>query len=170
MNYDQPPPSVQKIAELRSTTSRCLITLTRTDSETGDPIIARCGAGNRTLAKTLKGADAQTISSCHVVIVVNAVRDPKVLDVTNCRGNLRTKDVGRVWLGSILKRNGIYKSQIEYVSYAPIAGSVGCYRVAVTFDAKPRAKDTSFGEKAGRFCIPGADRDKRMARTRPLRG
>jgi hypothetical protein len=158
MYYDQPPASVQQIAELRSSTSRCLITLARTDNENGDPIIAHCGARNWNLAETLKGADAQTISPCHVVIIVNAVHEPKVLDIKNCRGHLGATDVGRIWLSAILKKTGIAKTRIEYVSYAPLAGSLGCYRVAVTFDARPGAKDTSFGEKSGTFCISGADR------------
>lgn len=89
---------------------------------------------------------------------MNAVRDPKVLDVKNCRGQFGAADVGRVWLSGILKQNGIAKSQIEYVSYAPLAESLGCYRVSVTFDAKPGAKDTAFGEKAGTFCISGVGR------------
>ncbi len=158
MYYDQPPAPVQQIAELRSSTSRCLITLTRTDNENGDPVTARCGTRNWTLAKTLKGADAQTISPCRVVIIVNAVREPKVLDVKNCSGHFNATDVSRVWLSGILEKNGIAKSQIEYVSYAPLAGSLGCYRVSVTFDARPGAKDTAFGEKSGTFCISGADR------------
>ncbi len=120
--------------------------------------MARCGARIRTLAETLKGADAQAISPCETVIVVNAVREPKVLDVKNCRGHLDVTNVGQTWLSNILKQNRISKSQIEYVSFAPLSGSLGCYRVSVTFDEKPGAKDSSFGGKKGTFCVSGVHR------------
>lgn len=148
-----PAPTVEVVALLSTNRSRCEISKRASDEESGDQIEARCGNIRRPLGRALKGVSMNRISACQVVITVNAVHSPRLLDLSNCRGKLVVVDVGTIWTKQLQKTASIQAASTEFVSYKHIKSRTGCYDVTVTYDTKPGAQDTSYQEKTEQFCI-----------------
>jgi len=150
---DSPPPSVEVVSVLSTTTSRCEIRKRLSDDEAGDPIEARCGSMTKPLGRALKGVSVNRISACRIVLTVNAVHSPRLLRLSNCRGPLSVADVGSRWTTRLRNAAAIKTSRGEFVSYEPIATQRGCYNVTVTYDAKSGTQNTAYKKKRERFCV-----------------
>lgn len=93
------------------------------------------------------------ISPCRVVMTVNAVPSPRLLDLGNCLGTLEISDLGVAWTARLLKLEAIKPENLEYVGYRRISRQPGCYSVTITYDATPNGENTAYKDKMGRFCI-----------------
>jgi len=148
-----PPPAIEIVAQLSTSTSHCQIQKRATDDEAGDQIEARCRSMTTPLGRALKGVSVDRIRACQVVLTVNAVHNPRLLNVGNCKGSLSVSDVGSQWVGQVEKAAGIKSGAVEFVAFEKAAAGPGCYRVTVTYDAKPGGQDTSYEDKQARFCV-----------------
>ncbi|MFA6125654.1 hypothetical protein [Sphingomonas sp.] len=92
---DSPATAVESVARLSSARSRCEIVRKITDEELGDKISVRCGREEKSIGRALKGASADRVSACSVVLNIYAVHTPKLIAVNNCSGALKMSDVGR---------------------------------------------------------------------------
>ncbi len=150
---DSSPQAIDVIAVLSTATSRCEIRKRVSDNEGGDLIDARCGSTVRQLGRALKGVSIDRISACRVVVTVNAVHRPRLLNLVNCSGSLTVTDVGSVWTKKLRQSVAIKDSSVEYVAYKALSMRPGCYKVAITYDAVPGSENTSYKERVGRFCV-----------------
>jgi hypothetical protein len=141
------------IASLGSATSRCEVRRHESDSEEGDPIDVRCGSAVKSLGRALKGVSVDRIGECRLVLTVNAVHSPRLLDVSNCKGALSVKDIGSAWSGKLEASVKVKRANVEYVSYEKIPDRLGCYNVSITYDINPGSQNTAFGERKSVFCI-----------------
>ena len=149
---DSLAPTVEVVAFLSTKRSRCEIRKRASDNDSGDPIEVRCGAIRTPLGEALKGVSINRISSCRVVMTVNAVHSPRLLRLSNCRGPLIVKDLGARWIKQIQKTFNILPAKTEFVAYKTIVGRTSCYDVIITYDATLNSKDTSYKEKTRQFC------------------
>lgn len=150
---DSPAPTVEVVALLSTTTSHCEIRKSASDDEAGDPIEVRCGTIRKPLGSAIKGVSVNRVSACQVVMIVNAVHSPRLLNLSNCRGPLSVADAGGVWTKRLQKSADIKTGSIEFVAYEQVAGLTGCYNVTITYDAKSGGQNTSYKEKTGKFCV-----------------
>ena len=148
-----PTPTVEVVAVLSTATSRCEIRKRQSGDEAGDPIEAKCGATTKPIGRSLKGVTVDRISGCRVVLTVNAVHSPRLLNLSNCRGALVVTDIGSAWTKRLQKSAGINAKSVEFVSYEKLAERTGCYKVTVTYDVDAHSQNTAYQEKEGRFCI-----------------
>jgi len=152
--YSIPVPDSVVVAHIVSKSSKCeIVRLDRGDAESGDLIRLHCGRLTKSLGFAPKGLSVDEISSCDVVIVLNAVHFPSLINVRNCEGSPKIVNVGRQWSSTLERVYSINRKSLEYISYERIKNEPACYNVSVTFDLTSNKNNTSYDSKAAKYCI-----------------
>lgn len=145
-----PPPEI--LARLTGPQSTCVISLTYTDAESGDVTSARCGKHRFVLAHDYHGDSVRRVNSCTVMLLIEGVRFPRLLHVSNCGGPLRVRDTGEAWTRELMKAGRIAPSRLDRVFYYPVAGRPACYRVWIAFTARGNPPNNVLSDRSTVRC------------------
>jgi hypothetical protein len=145
-----PPPEI--LARLAGPQSTCVISLTRTDAESGDVTSAQCGRRHYAIARSYHGDNVRRVSRCSIMLMIEGVELPDLLHVSNCSGPLRIRHTGDMWTRELLASARIAPARLEQILYEPVAHRPSCYKVSVAFTLAGTATHTPFGDRSALRC------------------
>jgi len=145
-------PSPEILAHLTGPHSTCVISLTRTDAESGDVTSARCGRRHHVIARDYHGETVRRVSRCSTMLMIEGVELPRLLHVSNCSGSLRIRHTGDIWTRELLASGHIDPARLERILYEPVAHRPTCYRVSVAFALPGTATYTPLGDRSATRC------------------
>ena len=151
-----PPPEV--VAHLTGPGLSCVISLQRTDAETGDLTRAKCGTRSYLIARDYHGDSVRQVSGCDVLLMIESVRFPRLLHVSNCRGALKVRRIGDTWTRQLLGASRIAPSRLDRVIYYPVAHRPACYKIAVVFTLPGKQDNGPLRERSATRCDRVSDR------------
>jgi hypothetical protein len=145
-----PPPEI--LAHLTGPQSTCVISLTYTDEESGNVTSARCGKHRYVLARDYHGDSVRRINSCTVMLMIEGVRFPRLLHLSNCDGPLRVRHTGETWTRELLAAGRIAPRRLDRALFDPVAGRPTCYRVWIAFTALRNPPSGPLGDRSTVRC------------------
>jgi len=151
-----PPPEI--LAVLTAPQSSCVVSLTYTDAESGNVTSARCGPRRYVIARDYHGDSVRPLSRCDVMLMVEGVRFPRLLHVSNCRGGLKVLHIGETWTQQLLSAGGIARSRLDRVIYDPVARRPACYRITIVFTLPGTSRYVPLGERSATRCYSVGER------------
>lgn len=126
-----PPPEI--LAYLTGPRSACVIGHRYTDEEAGHFTTARCNGRSVVLARDRHGDTVRRVSRCSIMLTIDGVELPQLLQVSNCGGTLKIRHTGDLWTRQLLVSARIAPYRLESVLYEPVAHRPTCYRISIAF-------------------------------------
>jgi len=151
-----PPPEI--LAHLMGPQSTCVIGFTYTDAESGNVTSARCGGRPYVIARDDHGDSVRRLSKCSIMLMIEGVRFPRLLNVSNCGGALKVRRTGEIWTQELLASARIAPSRLDRVIYYPIRHRPACYRILIMFTLPGTANYEPLGERSATRCDRTAGR------------
>lgn len=151
-------PAPEIVARLAGPRSICVIRLTHTDAESGDPTSARCGRRRIVIARDYHGDNVRRLSRCSIMLMIEGVRFPRLLHVSNCEGPLQVRHVGDVWTQQLLAAAKVAPSRLDRVIYYPIRHRPACYNITVMFTMPGTRRFVPLGERSATRCYREVNR------------
>lgn len=150
-----PPPEI--LAHLTGPQSTCVISFTDTDAESGNVTSARCGGHRYIIARDYHGDSVRRLSQCSIMLMIEGVRFPRLLNVSNCSGALKLRQTGEIWTRQLLASARIAPSRLDKVIYYPVARRPACYRITIAFSG-PGRSEGPLTERSAKRCDHIPDR------------
>jgi hypothetical protein len=145
-------PLPEILAHLTGPQSTCVISLTRTDAESGDVTSARCGRRSYLIARDYHGDSVRRVSNCAIMLMIEGVELPRLLHVSNCGGPLKVRHTGDIWTRQLLASARIAPSRLDRVIYYPIPRRPTCYRIVIGFTLPGTQSYVPLGERSTTRC------------------
>jgi hypothetical protein len=145
------------LAHLTGPKSNCVISLTRTDAESGDVTSARCGRSNNVIARDYHGDSVRRVSRCAIMLMIEGVELPRLLHVSNCGGPLKVRHTGDIWTRQLLASARISPSRLDRVIYYPVLRRSTCYRIVIGFTLPGTQRYVPLGQRSTTRCDRVAD-------------